>query len=261
LDMLEIRGRLKDEDYTPYIIVSLQESDRMNLLLIQLRQSMTELELGISGALNVTDKMEDLAASLLGNKVNALWTEKAYPSLKLLRAWFDDLIMRVDQCVEWTRVLTLLKSIWLSGLFNSMSFLTSNMQVASRSTGLPLDFMRNRCRFYNIKDLGEISGVPPQGINCHGLFMEGAGWEEGKGEEEGYITESKMKDLHPAMPICNIWAVPSEEMDWTAMYHCPVFTTSLRGATFIFQANIRMDPDDNETRWVLAGAALLTQDD
>merc|ERR550514_63402 len=61
LDMLEIRGRLKDEDYTPYVIVSLQESDRMNLLLSQIRNSMLELELGISGALNITDKMEVLA--------------------------------------------------------------------------------------------------------------------------------------------------------------------------------------------------------
>ena len=33
LDMLEIRSKLKDEDYTPYVIVSLQESDRMNILL------------------------------------------------------------------------------------------------------------------------------------------------------------------------------------------------------------------------------------
>jgi len=261
LDMLDIRSRLKDEDYTPFVIVSLQESDRMNGLLIHMRLSMTELELGISGALNVTDKMEDLAASLQLNKVNALWEEKAYPSLKLLNAWFNDLLLRVEQCVEWTRVLTLLKSVWLSGLFNSMSFLTSTMQVASRSTGLPLDFMRNRCRFYNIKDLGEILGVPPQGVNCHGLYMEGAGWEEGKGEEEGYITESKMKDLHPAMPIVNIWSVPMEEMDWFAMYHCPVFSTSKRGATFIFQANVRMDPDEDEQRWILAGAALLTQDD
>mmetsp|Transcript_65335 Transcript_65335/g.188178 ORF Transcript_65335/g.188178 Transcript_65335/m.188178 type:complete len:973 (+) Transcript_65335:71-2989(+) len=261
LDMIEIRSRLKEEDYTPFVIVSLQESDRMNLLLGHMRSSMIELELGISGALNVTDKMEDLARDLQLNKVNALWAEKAYPSLKLLASWFADLMDRVAQCVAWTSVLTLLKSVWLSGLFNSMSFLTSNMQVAARSNNLPLDFMTNRCRFYNTRDLNDISGVPPKGVNVHGLFMEGAGWEDGKGDEEGYITESKMKDLHPVMPICNIFSVHIEEMDWNGMYHCPVFSTSLRGATYIFTANIRMDADDVEVRWTLAGAALLTQDD
>jgi len=261
LDMIEIRGRLKPQDYTPFIIVSLQESSRMNLLLEGMRSSMIELELGISGALNITEKMEDLANDLQMNRVNALWAEKAYPSLKPFAAWFQDLLLRVEQVVEWTKLLALLKSIWISGLFNSMSFLTSNMQVEARSKNLELDFMTNRCRFYNTRDLNEIRGLPPKGVNVHGLFMEGAGWEDGKGEDEGYITESKMKELHPVMPICNVYAVHINDMDWNAMYHCPVFSTSLRGATFIFQANVRMDPDDSETRWILAGAAMLTQDD
>jgi len=261
LDMIDIRGRLKEEDYTPFVMVSLQEADRVNGLLDQIRGSMLELELGISGALNVTERMEALSADLQSNKVNAGWAEKAYPSLKALSAWFDDFVQRHEQVVDWTAQLKLLKSVWISGLFNSMSFLTSNMQVAARSNNLPLDYMTNRCRFYNIRDLAEITGVPAQGVNVHGLFLEGAGWEDGKGEDEGYITESKMKDLHPTMPICNIFAVHISEMDWTAMYHCPVFSTSLRGATFIFQANVRMDPDDNEYRWVLAGAAMLTQAD
>ena len=63
----EIRGRIKE--YTPYIIVSLQESDRMNVLLQAIRNSLTELELGISGALNVSDGMELLSKNLQGNKV------------------------------------------------------------------------------------------------------------------------------------------------------------------------------------------------
>eukprot|EP00928_Gymnodinium_smaydae_P048229 TRINITY_DN3222_c2_g1_i2.p1 TRINITY_DN3222_c2_g1~~TRINITY_DN3222_c2_g1_i2.p1 ORF type:complete len:2601 (+),score=892.36 TRINITY_DN3222_c2_g1_i2:138-7940(+) len=258
-DMLEIRSRVTEK--SPFVIVCLQESDRMNILLSTLRGSMIELELGISGALNVSDKMETLAKDLQSNRVTPSWVDKAYPSLKSLSAWFADMLLRVDQLVEWTKVLTLLKSIWLSGLFNSMSFLTSNMQVAARCNNLPLDFMTNRCRFWNTRDLLEITGVPARGVNVHGLFMEGAGWEDGKGDDEGYITESKMKDLHPLMPICNVYAVHIDEMDWTAMYHCPVFSTSLRGATFVFQGNVRMDPDDNEFRWELAGAALLTQDD
>jgi len=261
LDMIEIRGRLKEEDYTPYIIVSLQESDRMNLLMSKLRSSMTELDLGISGALNVTEAMEDLANDLMINKVNGAWAALAFPSLKTLAAWFADLLLRAAQLVDWTNLLSLLKSLWLSGLFNAMSFMTAVMQTTARANQLPLDYMTNRCRFTNTRDISEITGQPADGVHVHGLYMEGSGWEDGKGEDEGYITDSKMKDLHPYMPICNVYSVHIDVMDWTAMYHCPVFATSLRGATFIFQANVRMDPDDDEKRWVLAGAALLTQDD
>merc|ERR1719420_2831704 len=77
LDMIEIRGRLKDDDYIPYVIVSLQESDRMNLLIQAIRNSLLELELGISGALNITDKMEALAKALGINQVFPVWEKIA----------------------------------------------------------------------------------------------------------------------------------------------------------------------------------------
>jgi len=233
----------------------------MNLLLVKLRSSMTELELGISGALNVTESMEELANDLQLNKVNSQWAALAFPSLKVLATWFADLLARVQQLVDWTTILALLKSLWLSGLFNAMSFMTAVMQTTARANQLPLDYMTNRCKFSNTRDISEITGQPADGVYIHGLYMEGAAWEDGKGDDEGYITDSKMKDLHPYMPICNVYAVHIDVMEWTAMYHCPVFATAVRGATFIFQANVRMDPDDDEKRWVLAGAALLTQDD
>merc|ERR1719157_526936 len=105
----------------------------MNLLLSQLRGSMSELELGISGALNVTESMEELSADLQANRVNAKWTALAFPSLKTLAAWFADLLLRVEQLVDWTTILQLLKSLWLSGLFNAMSFMTAVMQTTARA--------------------------------------------------------------------------------------------------------------------------------
>jgi dynein heavy chain len=260
LDMFDIRQKVKPEDITPFILVSFAEGERMNELLNTMRFSMIELEMGIGGQLNISEKMEALATDLQMNKVNPLWGEKAYASLKLLKPWFEDLLERVAQVLEWNQKLALLKSICLSFLFNPMSFLTSNMQIAARTNSLPLDYMTNRCRFYNTRSFNDVP-VAAKGVNVHGFFMEGAGWEDGKGEEEGYIAPSKMKDLHPVMPFCNVYAVHIDDMDWNAMYHCPVFSTSLRGATFVFQANVRMDPDEIETTWILAGAALLLQDD
>eukprot|EP00397_Hematodinium_sp_SG-2012_P000164 GEMP01000164.1.p1 GENE.GEMP01000164.1~~GEMP01000164.1.p1 ORF type:complete len:2602 (+),score=544.41 GEMP01000164.1:57-7808(+) len=259
-DMLEIRSRLKPEEYTPYVIVSLQEADRMNILLSAIRRTMLELELGISGALNVTEGMEALASALQLNRVAGEWFKFAYPSLKSLASWWIDLLARVTQLSEWTQKLTLLKSLWISGMFNAMAFLTAVMQVTARSKGLPLDFMTNRWRFTNAKDVAELPIAPPEGVFLHGLFMEGAGWEEGKGEDEGYITDSKMKELHPTMPVANVFSVHIDHMSWENMYVCPVFTTSLRGATFVMESNVRMDADDDIKRWILAGAAMILSD-
>ena len=63
-DMLAIRSKITE--WNPYIIVALQESERMNVLLSEIRRSLTELEMGLSGALNMSDKMEDLMKNLTG---------------------------------------------------------------------------------------------------------------------------------------------------------------------------------------------------
>jgi len=259
LDMIDIRSRLAEEDYTPYVIVSLQESDRLNLLLHKIESSLLELELGIAGALNVTDAMEALAKALNLNKVDANWDKLGSPHLKALAVWFDDLIQRANQLVAWTDNKDLLKSTWVSGLFNSNAFLTAICQVTARSTGQPLDFMNNRSFFTNWYEVSDCGMEPNGGIFMHGLFMEGAGWEEGKGADEGYVTDSKMKELRVIMPIINGYAVHKDNVSWDCMYRCPVFITSLRGATFVAITNLRMDPDDDPSglRWILAGAALL----
>lgn len=124
-----------------------------------------------------------------------------------------------------------------------------------------MDFMFNRWCFTNAHDIHELPQAPAEGVFLHGMCMEGAGWEEGKGDDEGYITESKLKDLHPMMPYCNVYSVHIEKMSWTSMYCCPIFVTALRGATFVVQSNVRMDPDDDDKRWILAGAAMILADD
>merc|ERR1719353_945967 len=105
IDMFEVRSKITE--YTPYIIVSLQESDRMNVLLQTIRSSLLELELGIGGALNVSDGMETLSEKLQTNAVDPNWAKKAYSSLKSLVPWFADLILRVEQLVNWTHDLAL----------------------------------------------------------------------------------------------------------------------------------------------------------
>lgn len=44
------------------------------------------------------------------------------------------------------------------------------------------------------------SGPPREGAYVHGLYMEGARWDI----QVGVIAESKLKELHPHMPVINI---------------------------------------------------------
>jgi len=61
-NLLEIELRI--EESSPYIIVSAQECERMNVLLSTMRKGLTDLQAGLEGALNMTDAMEATAAAL-----------------------------------------------------------------------------------------------------------------------------------------------------------------------------------------------------
>jgi dynein heavy chain len=72
-------------------------------------------------------------------------------------------------------------SVWISGLFNPMSFLTAIMQSTARATGLPLDDMILKTDVTNTKDYKEVQESAEDGAFIHGFFLEGAGWELGRG--------------------------------------------------------------------------------
>lgn len=48
----------------------LLQATRMNTLLVELKRSMEELQLGLDGALNMSDKMEALARGIATNTVS-----------------------------------------------------------------------------------------------------------------------------------------------------------------------------------------------
>jgi len=92
--MLDIIGRVKDK--SPYIVVCIQECERMNTLLSTIRFSLNELDAGLKGQLNITDAMEGLANALAFNRVHDSWEKYAYFSKKSLTEWYADLLQRVN---------------------------------------------------------------------------------------------------------------------------------------------------------------------
>lgn len=113
------------------------------------------------------------------------------------------------------------------------------------------------------KDISDVPSPAENGFYCHGLFLEGAAWEAGNGGVgEGNLCEQKPKELHPKMPVINVIAVPQDKKKVLGQYQCPVYVTSLRGPTYVFTANLKMEnEDDDPAKWILAGVALLMSDD
>jgi len=137
--MFDIMGKTKDR--SPYIVVCFQECERMNVLMKEIKTSLMELDAGLKGQLNVTDAMEMTSFSLNFNLVPDSWVPVAYFSKKSLIEWFTDLLMRITQLQVWCEELITPVVVWISGLFNPMSYLTAIKQVTARFSALPLDEM------------------------------------------------------------------------------------------------------------------------
>ncbi|XP_035709844.1 dynein beta chain, ciliary [Folsomia candida] len=248
--MSEVVGRA--EEKTPYVIVALQECERMNTLIIELRRSLKELDLGLKGELTITLDMEDLGNSLFLDQVPASWAKKAYPSTFGLGSWYADLILRARELETWAIDFYLPAAVWLGGFFNPQSFLTAIMQSTARKQELPLDKMCLQCEVTK-KIREEFTAPPREGANVHGLFMEGARWDI----ITGSVAESKLKELYPSMPVVYLKSITQDKADSRNMFECPVYKTRMRGPTYVWTFNLRSR--EKASRWVLGGVALLLQ--
>ncbi|XP_053528697.1 dynein axonemal heavy chain 9 isoform X1 [Artibeus jamaicensis] len=242
----------KVEEHTPYTAVVFQECERMNILTREIQRSLKELHLGLKGELTMTGDMENLQNNLYLDAVPEPWARRAYPSTAGLAIWFLDLLSRIKELEAWTGDFTMPSTVWLTGFFNPQSFLTAIMQSMARKNKWPLDQMALQCDVTK-KNREEFRSPPREGAYIHGLFMEGARWDA----QAGVITEAKLKDLTPPMPVMFIKALPAEKQDCCSVYPCPVYKTGQRGPTYVWTFNLKTK--ENPSKWVLAGVALLLQ--
>ncbi|XP_025057963.1 dynein heavy chain 9, axonemal [Alligator sinensis] len=242
----------KVEERTPYIVVAFQECELMNSLTNEIKRSLKELDLGLKGELTMTGDMENLQNAIFLDTVPESWTKRAYPSTAGLASWFADLLNRIKELETWTGDFSLPSAVWLAGFFNPQSFLTAIMQSMARKNEWPLDKMALQCDMTK-KNKEDFSNPPREGAYIHGLFMEGARWDV----QTGIITDARLKELTPAVPVIFIRAIPADKQDTRSVYPCPVYKTRQRGPTYVWTFNLKTK--ENPSKWVLAGVALLLQ--
>jgi dynein heavy chain len=62
------------------------------------------------------------------------------------------------------------------------------------------------------------------------------------------------------VPIVHMTSSKREDRKTKGFYECPVYTTSARGATYVFTSFLQMESEDSDPhRWVLGGVALVMQ--
>ncbi|KAF0047081.1 hypothetical protein F2P81_000714 [Scophthalmus maximus] len=240
----------KTAERSPYILVCFQECERMNTLISEIRRSLKELDLGLKGELAISSEMEKLQTALFFDDVPDTWTKLAYPSIYSLAIWYNDVLQRCKELDSWTQDLSLPSVIWLSGLFNPQSFLTAVMQSLARKNEWPLDKV-NLTVDVTKKFKEEFNQPAREGAYVYGLYMEGARWDT----QAGVITEARLKELTPPMPVISVRAVPNDRQETRNIYECPLYKTKIRGPTYVWTFSLKTR--ERPAKWVLAGVALL----
>jgi len=241
------------DDRGPFQNVFLQECDRMNMLCFEMVRSLRELELGLSGELQMSARMESLLNSLFLGRVPPSWEKLAYPSLRQLGAWLDDLSNRAAQLQAWTEEPTTIPIVTsLSYMFNPQSFLTAIMQITAQQQKMELDklvILTDVTR----KAAEQTENRAREGAYVTGLCMEGARWNW----QSGVIEECEPREMFCEMPVVCCRAILLDKQEKSGVYNCPVYKTQSRGPTFVFFATLRSKAP--QAKWILAGATLVLE--
>ena len=253
----ELDERTQDER-TPYTSVFLQECERMNGLLFEMKRSLIELDLGLKGDLGMSEAMERLMYSLYDDKVPASWNKVAYPTMRGLVSWLSDALARQRQLEAWTADLALPKVTWLAGFFNAQAFLTAVMQVTARRNELPLDRLTTLTDVTKKMTAEEIEAGSRDGAYVIGLFLEGARWDT----NTGMIEDAILKQLYCQMPVILIKAGMMDKGAGRDIFDCPAYKTLTRNPVdgkptggYIFTAGLKTKQASN--KWILAGVSLF----
>lgn len=105
---------------------------------------------------------------------------------------------------------------------------------------------------------------PEDGVNIHGLFLQGAKWD---------FKKKMVEDSDPKVPIVKmpvIWLEPvlDKDVPEDRIYHCPLYKTSVRagelsttGHSTNFVLFLHLTSDVPQDYWIRRGAALLCMTD
>uniref|UniRef100_A0AAY4DWD2 AAA+ ATPase domain-containing protein n=1 Tax=Denticeps clupeoides TaxID=299321 RepID=A0AAY4DWD2_9TELE len=230
-----------------------QEVDRFNNLLQVVRASLEILQNAIAGLVVMSEEMEGIYNSFLNKQVPGHWSRSAYPSLKPLGSWVNDLTMRTSFFQDWI-ARGQPKSFWISSFFFPQGFLTGTLQNHARKYNLPID------------ELGFGFSVLPlpnmeDGVLVHGMFMDACRWND----TNMVIQEPLPGEMNSMLPVVHFEPKQSYVPKKT-LYQAPLYKTSTRAGTLSttghstnFVVTVMLPSSHPSDYWISKGSALLCQ--
>jgi dynein heavy chain len=228
------------------------------------KSSLKMLGKAITGIVLMSGDLEGMFNAFLVQKVPGNWEKVAYPCLKPLNAWVADFIERIDFMMSWLTKGPPM-SFWISCFFFPQGFMTASLQVHARKTKIPIDTLEFFSDVTQIPGATDVKALPESGVNIHGLFLMGAGWDTVTSQ----LRESHKDLLFEAMPI--IWLDPisleenKERCVKRNLYQCPIYKTSERKGTLSTTGHSTNfvkyfpigQPGMDVAHWISRGVAML----
>lgn len=159
--------------YPSLTTVLLQEMEKFNRLLNVMRRSLDDLVQAIGGFIVMSEVLDSMYLSLTNGTVPKNWANVAYPSLKGLTSWFEDLVKRVEFMHMWLTQGNPM-AYWISGFFFPQGFNTGCLQTFSRQYKIAIDELNFGFEILEYEDPSQVEERPKDGVYIYGLFMDGA---------------------------------------------------------------------------------------
>ncbi|KAM6256563.1 LOW QUALITY PROTEIN: dynein axonemal heavy chain 1 [Porphyrio hochstetteri] len=238
--------------------VLVQEVIRYNKLLEVVAQTLKDLLKALRGLVVMSSQLELMASSLYNHSVPELWNAKAYPSLKPLASWVNDLVQRIEFLQKWISQ-GIPPVFWISGFFFPQAFLTGTLQNFARKSLISIDTIS--FSFKVMKEAAsELLHPPAHGCYIHGLFLEGARWDPAAFQ----LAESRPKELYTEMAVIWLLPVPHRQPPDTGTYLCPIYKTLARAGTLSTTGHstnyvmaVEIPSDKPQKHWIKRGTALI----
>ena len=81
-----------------------QEIYRFNRLLNGMKRTLEDLKKAIKGVVVMSNELDKMYTSMLNNQVPENWSKVAYPSIRPLGSWVNDLKERVAFIRKWLSI-------------------------------------------------------------------------------------------------------------------------------------------------------------
>ncbi|XP_076454460.1 dynein axonemal heavy chain 2-like [Babylonia areolata] len=242
-------------DPCPLNVVLLQEIQRYNVLLDEIRVSLKDLEKGIQGLVVMTLELEIVFKSLFEGHVPPTW-QKAYNSMKPLGSWTRDLVQRMDQLSKWAETSHPPTIFWMSGFTFPTGFLTAVLQTYARSRKVSVDVLQWEFFVLTISD-ANVTGAPKDGVYIKGLYLQGAGWDK----KNSALVEAEPMELVCPMPSIHFKPTESRKKGTKGMYSSPCYYYPNRAGgggrpSFVVAVDLKSGEKTPE-HWIKRGTALL----